>query len=207
MTHHAYVYEGSLQEFGALKEHLHPFVAQTHDRFSIDDARELIARCALKTIGEATFLIALSSITTEAQQALLKLLEEPQRGITFVFLVPHGALLPTVRSRMAPFVWQRPATGPLGSSPRDRQQVSAFLKASPHTRSDMVAALLKDEEGAKERVRDFVYALEAELAKKIKDPAARAALHDIARVRDYLRDRSPSLKMLLEHLAMSVPTV
>lgn len=80
-----------------------------------------------------------------------------------------------------------------------------FLKMSGKDRSDMIAKMLKDDKGVKERVLDFVNALEAELAPKVKDPKVRAGLEDIAKVRDYLRDRSPSLKMLLEHLALSLP--
>lgn len=70
----------------------------------------------------------------------------------------------------------------------------------------MIAAMLKDDEGSKERVRELLDGLEDELHKDIANPATRAALHDIAMVRDYVRDRSPSLKMLLEHLALSVPS-
>lgn len=198
MTHHAYLYEGSLSSFRALKEELHPYVAQKFDRFSIDDARELIAMAALKLVGEATFLIAFSSTTTEAQQALLKLLEEPQPGASFVFVVPHGILLPTVRSRMMEYVFE--------SQKQNTSEAKKFLQANGKGRSDMIAALLKDDEGVKERARDLVDALEAELSKGMQDPAVRRGLEDVAKVRDYLRDRSPSLKMLLEHLALSLPS-
>lgn len=216
MQHHAYLYEGSLSEFDAVKESIKPFVAQKHERFSIDDARELVAMAALKPAGDVTFLIGLSSITTEAQQALLKLLEEPQAGVHFVFLVPHGTLLPTVRSRM--MVWEEKLKYGGQNSLVDvpgrgttrglfEQHISTFLKSSGKTRSDMIAVMLKDDEGVKERVLDFVNGLEAALAPTVKNPGVRAALEDIAKVRDYLRDRSPSLKMLLEHLALALPTL
>ena len=65
--------------------------------------------------------------------------------------------------------------------------------------------MLKEEEGTKERVRDFVNALEIELVKDIKKN--RQGLQDLAMVRDYVGDRAPSLKMLLEHLALSLPTI
>lgn len=199
MTHHAYVYEGSLGEFDALKASLSPYLAQKFDRFGVDDARELIALAALKPVGEATFLVGFSSTTSEAQQALLKLLEEPQPGVSFLFLVPHGTLLPTVRSRM--MVWEKQHdTGKVS-----RSSALSFLGASAKERSDMIVALLKDEEDVKERVRDLLDGLEQELSKNMQDPVVREGLEDIAKVRDYLRDRSPSLKMLLEHLALSLP--
>ena len=75
-------------------------------------------------------------------------------------------------------------------------------------RSEFIAAILKEDEGLKERVRDFVNALEAELTGSLqKNPRGRQGLEDIAVVRNYLGDRAPSLKMLLEHLALSLPTI
>jgi hypothetical protein len=69
----------------------------------------------------------------------------------------------------------------------------------------MIAKMLKDEEGVRERVREFLNALEQDLSKEIKDPRVREGLQDIAMARDYVRDRSPALKMLLEHLALCLP--
>ncbi|TSC69577.1 MAG: hypothetical protein G01um101456_136, partial [Parcubacteria group bacterium Gr01-1014_56] len=76
--------------------------------------------------------------------------------------------------------------------------------------------LLKEEEGARERVRAFLGALEETLYSQLDgqrpSPAEsrgrkdiREGLEDIAKVRSYANDRSPSLKMLLEHLSISLP--
>ena len=199
LTHHAYYAEGSLSEFDAYKAALKPFWAAAFERFGIDESRELIALSSLKNFNEAVFLIGAASITSEAQQALLKLFEEPQKGTTFVLLVPHGALLPTLKSRMLPY--------PELSAVTENSSLYAvqFLKRGGKERSDFIAKMLKDEEGTKERVRDFVNALEIELVKDIKKN--RQGLQDLAMVRDYVGDRAPSLKMLLEHLALSLPTI
>src|SRR3989338_1466006 len=157
MQHHAYYAEGSLSEFDAYKAALKPFWAAAFERFGIDESRELIALSSLKNFNEAVFLIGAASITSEAQQALLKLFEEPQAGTTFVLLVPHGALLPTLKSRMMEYEKQLPT--------HFSGQADAFLKASGKERSEIIATMLKDEEGLKERVRDFVNALEAEGAR------------------------------------------
>lgn len=232
-AHHAYIYEGSLAElpalaadarerFGFAGEH-HPDVhVRRVEKFGIDESRWLASAAALKSAsGRALFVVGVGSITTEAQQALLKLLEEPQEGTTLVLLAPHGTFLPTIKSRVLeyPIEEKQKRTGQtvLGSPVLRQtsggpdyfaQHVSAFLKASGKERSDIIAKMLKDDDGARERVRDFVNALEAEVARFNLDtnPKARAALQDIAMVRDYLSDRSPSLKMLLEHLAITTPT-
>lgn len=205
MDHHAYYIEDSLSRFEEYKHTLKPFWAAKYERFGIDEARELVALAALKNFGQATFFVGFSSISTEAQQALLKLLEEPQEGTVFVLLVPHGSLLPTVRSRTLPY----PVTEDSPLYYRGESSVSKeakeFLKLSGKERSDTIAKMLKDEEGLKERVLDFINALEAELAGRMGEANVREALEDIATVRGYLRDRSPSLKMLLEHLALALP--
>lgn len=196
-THHAYYIEAPLSTFEAYKAHLRPFYAREYERFGIDEARELQATASLKNYTEGTFLLGMAMLTSEAQQALLKLFEEPQEGTQFVLLVPHGTLLPTLKSRMLvyPEVLETEA---------ETHGAKKFLSLAGKERSDFITKLLKDDEGTKERVRDFLNALEAELHKKVGDAKARQALEDIAMVRDYLRDRSPSLKMLLEHLALAI---
>ncbi len=202
LTHHAYYIEGSLSEFGAYKAHLHPFWAREYERFGVDEAREFIALLSLKNFAAATFLIGASSITSEAQQALLKLLEEPQEGTTIVLLLPHGSLLPTVLSRMLAFPESLEATGTSSLSAKN------FLKMTGKDRSDFITKLLKDDDGVKDRVRDFVNAIERELVGGLqKSEKSRQGLEDIAMVRDYLSDRAPSMKMLLEHLALALPVV
>ena len=213
MTHHAYYIEGSGSQFESYKAELKPFFARAYERFGVDEARELIALAALKNYQEAMYLIATSVITSEAQQALLKLFEEPQQGTVFVLLVPHGTLLPTLKSRMLPFETERLAgqnslVEPTKTATRGLfgRQAAAFLKSSGKARSDIIATLLKDDEGVRERVRDFIDALEIELTRfGLVKKEVRDGLHDLAMVRTYLADRSPSLKMLLEHLALALP--
>ena len=204
MQHHAYYIEGRMSQFPAYKERLNPFWAKEFERFGIDEARALIQLCSLKNFGETTFFIATASITHEAQQALLKLFEEPQQGTTFVFLAPHGALIATLRSRMLPYPGQLKEEG-------SGADVLTFLKSPYPARSAEVAELLKDEEGARERVREFLNELERVLYEKMQKSKPREelrqGLEDIARCRSYASDRSPSLKMLLEHLAMTLPVL
>ncbi|MEK7108920.1 MAG: hypothetical protein AAB919_00595, partial [Patescibacteria group bacterium] len=128
LTHHAYYIEGDLSQFEAYKKEIPHFIAQKYERFGVDDSRELTARASLKVLGETTvFLIGASSMTSEAQQALLKLFEEPQKGVIFVFLIPHGTLLPTLRSRMLefPFTEDRPLY-----RGRSSVEVKSFIGAS-----------------------------------------------------------------------------
>lgn len=211
MLHHAYSYEGpqsvldglvkdAKARFGFPLEHDPDVHVRSFERFGIDESRWLTDTASLKSSsGRALFIIGTPSITSEAQQALLKLFEEPQAGITFVVLLPHGSLLPTLRSRMLPYPEMLEEEG-------SAAEAKKFLRLSGKERSEYLTKMLKDDEGLKERVRDFITALEAELVPRIgKSAEVREGLQDISMVRDYLRDRSPSLKILLEHLALSLP--
>jgi hypothetical protein len=208
-THHAYIYEGpqSVLEtlaqdargrFNFAAEHSPDVHVRQFEKFGIEESRWLTEVGALKSSGgRALYVVGIASITSEAQQALLKLFEEPQEGSVYVVLMPHGMLLPTLRSRMLAYPAELDDAG-------GNKDAKKFLALGGKDRSDFITKLLKDDEGTKERVRDFINALEAELYKKAGEPKARQGLEDIAMVRDYLRDRSPSLKMLLEHLAVAL---
>lgn len=201
MDHHAYYIEGSSAGYELPATPLH----ESHERFGIDEARALISIASLKNYEETVFLLEVSSITSEAQQALLKLFEEPQPGTTFILVAPHGALLPTLKSRMLEFPKASSQKNPSASR---EAFAETFLQSPQKERSAMIADLLKDEEGAKTRVREFLLGLETLLAPKLATSAqVREGLEDIAKVRSYVNDRSPSLKMLLEHLAISLPRV
>jgi len=216
MQHHAYLYEGSAHLFGALvqdarehfgftDEHDPNVYAREWEKFGIDESRGLVQQASLKSSeGRSLYILGIAAITTEAQQALLKLFEEPQLGAIFVVLMPHGMLLSTLRSRVLPY----PNTL---DSEESHTPAKKFLSLPQKERSLQIAAMLKDDEGVKERARDFMNMLEAELYTKL--PKAKdkkellQGLSDIALMRSYLSDRSPSLKMLLESLAATLPTL
>jgi hypothetical protein len=72
------------------------------DLLLIEDARELSRRGRQMAAGESLCLLrGFSRTNKEAQNALLKILEEPADGIHFFFVTPSPErLLETVRSRM-----------------------------------------------------------------------------------------------------------
>jgi hypothetical protein len=215
--HHACYIEGSPAQFEEYKEKLKPFWSKSFERFGIDDARSLIELAGLKNVSDAVFFIAAGAMTTEAQQALLKLFEEPQAGTMFVLLVPHGTLIGTLRSRMMRYPSQQRASKKiLGSaSPQpdrfSQHAAASFLKLSQKERSAYITKLLKDNDNARDEVRELLNGLEGGLhAKLIQSKGNKAVvsgLEDIAQARSYMGDRSPSLKMLLEHLALTLPVL
>ncbi|HVV15401.1 MAG TPA: hypothetical protein VHD55_03320 [Candidatus Paceibacterota bacterium] len=216
--HHAYIYEGPLAQLPALAESAREYFnfpeasdpdvqVAGFEKFGIEEARELVRAASLSSVsGRALYIVGVSSITTDAQQALLKLFEEPQDGTIFLLLAPYGSILATLRSRLLAY----PGPEPEGST-ASSNSAKTFLASPYAARSAEITKLLKDEEAVKERVRDLLDGLEAglhaALVKSKGKKEIREGLEDIAKARSYANDRSPSMKMLLEHLAVSLPTL
>jgi len=77
------------------------------DDFKIEDAKEVIAEAYKSEENTKTLILGAKSFTVPAQNALLKILEEPPKNIVFVLLAPNkSTFLPTVRSRMSLHVEQ-----------------------------------------------------------------------------------------------------
>ncbi len=71
------------------------------DDFKIEDAKEVIAEAYRSETDRKTLILGAKSFTIPAQNALLKILEEPPRNIVFILLAPNkSTFLPTVRSRL-----------------------------------------------------------------------------------------------------------
>lgn len=227
--HHAYGVSpngaGAVPEILSALERAAGFVATGNPDFreerfevmGIDEARvlkEAAGRTAM-TGGKKIFIVSVRGITKQAQNALLKILEEPPSETHFFLIVPSPELLlPTLRSRLSML---------RASDSRSENQMLAelpsaeeFLAKSPSARIAVVQAMLKalekekdDKEDSteplveKERIMQFLSALERTLAGNVRQNAT--ALSELLEVKTYARDRAPSLKLLLEHVALSLP--
>lgn len=71
------------------------------DEFLIEDARAVERESYIAEKDEKIIVIMANSFRIEAQNSLLKLLEEPPRNIKFLIVAPSkNLLLPTIRSRL-----------------------------------------------------------------------------------------------------------
>ena len=211
---HAYLVAGRSEDIGAVFEVLKKEGIETEKnpdlyvsrfgQFAIDDARKLTERAALRAIGtRRVFVIALDSINAEAQNALLKTLEEPPGGALFFILHPApDTLLPTIRSRVQMLALpSRAAHAPL-------IDVTSFLKAAPAKRLDMLKPLLEKDQAEHRdfgEILAFLSALEKELAQRVKEgKGEEGGLHAVYRARRYIGDRGALVKPLLEQVALLV---
>jgi DNA polymerase-3 subunit delta' len=70
--------------------------------FKIEDAKEVISEAYKSESQTKTLILGAKSFTIPAQNALLKILEEPPPNIAFMLLAPNkSTFLPTVRSRLS----------------------------------------------------------------------------------------------------------
>ncbi len=178
------------------------FVRQ-YARFGIDEARELRDRAALRALGtRRVFVIATPSMTTEAQNALLKTFEEPAVTTHFFLIIPSPrALLPTLLSRAQVLSLRRP------DSTEGDVEAAAFLSASVPARLDMLKPLLeKDADDKRDlgAVLAFLASLERSLARSQSDPRAVAPVY---RAQKYMGDKGALIKPLLEQVALLTPRV
>lgn len=162
----------------------------------IDDARDVRDRALTRGMGERrAFVIVAGSITAEAQNALLKTLEEPSAGASFVLIVPApDTLLPTLRSRMERLMLAGTGT----SSPIDPE---AFLAAPPARRIEMLKVLTAADEKDTAGTLAFLSGLERALAGR-GAASARESIRALYAARAYIIDKGALRKALLESVAL-----
>ncbi len=177
------------------------------DSLGIDDGRTIKEMQEKKAFwgDKKIFVILVNAITHEAQNSLLKVFEEPTPGTHFFLIMPSvEVLLPTLRSRLQ-------VIKPLGHSmSKSGGGVAAeFLKKSLAERLAFVKSFAEEiSEGDKTKAEAILLldGIEVLLRRKIgervftKDEVF--LFDEILKCRDYMTDRSASVKMLLEHVAL-----
>ncbi len=220
--HHAFVIEAEAEEGIEVaqawaKEHLEmdakanpDIVVLRYGLLSVEDARRVTELAAGKAFaGEhKVVIIAASRAYHEAQNALLKIFEEPPAGTYLFLIMPSlGGLLPTLRSR----VQVLDVNGGFTKSPIP-EAAGEFMKASKEKRSALIKKLTsgKDEDERRkyrEEAIAILNGIEAAAYRNggfTKSPIA-GLLSDIAELRGHLYDRSASVRMILEHLSLVLP--
>jgi len=201
---------------------------QKYEVLTIDDARALKEAHATRPFasrddkggnggappaggGKKFFIIEIDSMTHEAQNALLKMFEEPNEYAHFFLILPsEELLLPTLRSRL--FV-VRPAIndktgreGGKGGDLKADKNLADFLRGNRAERIalvDKLAADIFDGKKSKTDALEFCACLSRHLRKGGIEKNLKA-LVAISQAESYLRDRAPSIKQLLEYVALSV---
>jgi DNA polymerase III delta prime subunit len=217
LDHHAYFIHSFKDSVHKLKEYLKEkfdishtqnpdFYHEKFETLGIDDSRKIKESHLSKSFtqdGKRIFVIEASNMTHEAQNSLLKIFEEPHEDSHFFLIMPSvHILLPTLRSRLSVLN--------SGSDDNLNQinfvEIENFLKLSKKDKIAFVDELAKDisdEKKQKSDAQEFLTNLELVIYKKYGLEKAEA-LKAILKARDYLNDRSPSIKQLLEYVVLSL---
>jgi hypothetical protein len=217
--HHAYLLEGGDQVLNSLFEYLEKelnidtksnpdLYFKSFDTFKIDDARELNKIKDEKALGKGKRIIIIkaNSFLREAQNAMLKMYEEPIFN-TFFFIVvkDKNTLIPTFISR---FYFIESSDKVLDFN----KEVNTFLKMNLKERIDFIKDFTakddEDEEGyiaPRHKALSFLNTLEYIINNKSKKTNADFEnLAKIFKIRSALRDPSSPAKTLLEALALNI---
>lgn len=204
--HHAYLFVGKPVELFNLAEELVNDLPEEvvlkadiwrnfYSNFGIDDARNLKEIHNNKKLGSRkVFIIAIETITREAQNSLLKLLEDPSLGTHFYVFVPaKDILFDTLLSRF----WVVESEN-LSAQKEDLKDAKDFVSSSMKERFEMIEPIvsLKD----KTEAINFLNNLEVYLHNLKDIKTYSQAFDEILMAKKYLKSRSPSVKMILEHI-------
>lgn len=216
LDHHAYFIHSfkdsvnHLKDFLKNKFHIYysknpDFYYEKFDIFGIDESRKLKEKHSSKSFIEGNkriFIIESSSITNEAQNSLLKIFEEPNTDSHFFLIMPSAhILLPTLRSRLLIIK--------LNNKIQDKEgvkEIEHFLDLSKKEKINFVDNLSKqisDGSATKYDAQIFLSNLENVIYKKGLSEN-KNLLKSIIKAKDYLNDRSPSIKQLLEYVVLNI---
>lgn len=129
------------------KSNLEFFKFFSAENFKIDLAHLVIAESYIASASLKTIVIAALSFTIEAQNALLKILEEPPNNTCFIIYCRlKSLLLPTIRSRMIivdELQKQRPKPFVIDLKTLNLEQIYLFIKQCEKQREEYNGDWLK----------------------------------------------------------------
>ncbi len=212
--HHAYILAGErinsekvLLDFLILRDFIKNAnqdpIRFDFESISIEDVRDLKMHHNEKSSdgSKRVFLINALSINHEAQNALLKILEEPGEDTFFFFILPRvNSLHPTLLSRVQVISLEN-------FLPEDN-----FFTKPVKDRLDFVADLIKKhkDDETSGNLRNVAvqilnnYELSIKNKKKLISRDESWKLKEVIKMRQYLSTPGASVKMILEHLALVI---
>lgn len=172
------------------------------EKLSIDDVRIIQSQVALRapTEKQRIVFIGAGTVSEEAMQSLLKLLEEPPVGTRILFAITQVKLPQTIYSRV---FLLKPCI------PSISENASDFLNKELRARLETIVSLTKESKNPDASRIEIVSILKAVIevlrTRATNNPATTLqSLKDIDAISRVLETRGAPTKMLLEHLALTL---
>ncbi|MDQ3244914.1 MAG: hypothetical protein M3P22_01005 [bacterium] len=240
--HHAYLIEGKkseilpelflfLKDLGVATLGNPDFTHIDIDNFKMNEALSLRSMSTQKSFSgdKRVFVLSINNFSTDAQNAMLKMFEEPNQHTHFFVIVPEiNVLIHTLVSRFYLIKNQ--------NAYLDTKEVEDFLNMKFNSRIEFFKELLEDAkddddditedknrdlilESKRSKALNFLNILESVLHNKIfninieKDVNKKYPTKDtnviffdnIFKARKYIRQPGSSVKSILESIALSIP--
>lgn len=220
--YHSYVVEGapedviySLRSFlenrGEVNKNSPDVMLSLFDSFAMEDSHNIKEWYQNKsTDGKKKIcIIGAKFINREAEQALLKVIEEPTANSHFFIVVPDSSLLlDTILSRVH-------LIKDNSNDNIDEDKIAEnFIKQTPNSRIEEIADIIKefkDNEnsgGLRHKAITLINGLERIIYKKWKDDVNnenyKFILNELKNCRGFLSTPGASVKMILEHIALVI---
>ncbi len=213
LNHHAYLLEGDIEpSYELLLKTLTSLEISTlgnpdmfiksYENLLIDDVREIKdfeSESAFNKNGRKIIILKTHTFSYPAQNALLKVFEEPRGGVVFFLIVKDATkLFPTLRSRLFAL------TGEFAVDDEIRQQAREFLKMEKGERLSFIKKFTDMESKIllKEKTVKFLNFIEKEFASA--SPEEKKKVEEVYLAKKYIGDQGSSPKILLEHIAVTI---
>ena len=214
VLHHAYCIEGTHDSLAFLEKYVRELLGQqahiltqSFALFAVDDGRTISKSAMIRATKETPHveIIYADSFSVEAQNVLLKAIEEPSAHTHYLFVTPRlDKILPTILSRSISFSL-------VGITMNDSEtlEIKEFLSGGRTSRMTIIARYLKEAEGGESEAgrramdsffeRLIIYVSVSDSAMKEQ------TLEIVMNGRKYIRDKGSSQKMIAEYVALMIP--
>ncbi len=166
-----------------------------------DDSTENKKEKNTKQTSRKVFIIETNFITEGAQNALLKVFEEPTAGTHFFIISPQDILLPTLRSRMQ-IIDTREET----AMPRENIETTGVLKMKLGERLILVKGIVDDISDENRTKQDAITLLNT-VERELYDRGVEKSAHSLKlceHARASLYDNGAPIKMILENVMLNI---
>lgn len=242
LNHHAYIIEGFAKEYqnafldffagilnideeaGRTANSSPNFLYIKNNQLDIDDARKIVDFNSQKSFGKAddkkVIFLEINGAGHQAQNALLKTLEEPSSNTYFFIVIPSvSLLLPTIKSRVQVYTLKdffnnfsdKNIANTVGKNEFNNETdlVVEFLKSNLPKRIEIIKKMIDKSEPAflVKFLNDLEILTHRLVKEKLKKRLSFNELSALVLSREYFSDQGASKKMLLEFLAIELPVI